>query len=113
MTSPTSLIRGKSLQALPSLVGSAYAAAVSSGHVIFSETELAIVRTRTGVPVSMLPTFIFCLLLFTFFMVFFIYFLYFWFWVSLIRLVREDGCLSYSFGLFVWNDIFTVPGLGF
>ena len=47
------LVREKSLRALPSLVSSAYAAAVSSGHVIFSETELAVVRTGAGVPVSM------------------------------------------------------------
>ena len=41
------------LKGLPSLVSSPYSAAVSSGHVIFSETELAIVRTGGGVPVSM------------------------------------------------------------
>ena len=43
----------KSLKVLPSLVSSAYAAAVSGGHVIFSETELAVVRTRSGLPVSL------------------------------------------------------------
>ena len=47
------LIREKSLRALPALVSSAYAAAVAGGHVIFSETELAVVRTGAGVPVCM------------------------------------------------------------
>lgn len=55
------------LKALPSLVSSAYAAAVAGGHVIFSETELAILRTRSGLPVSMFFVFfIYCNVFFFF-----------------------------------------------